>query len=164
MVLRIISPNRMAKIAIQPDGSTMERRTSFPLWKTVKPPLLAPVTRASSRTIRDSTVHSAMSTWKTRNASQRPSRHGNQQTSGSLPVSAFEESPGPAPCAGQRQSRVNLFCPARIYGSALVGRHELRVFDAGLTVLKLASSIYFEPHRLNFTRLVGSASAPTTSP
>ena len=31
-----------------------------------------------------------MTTWKTRNASQRPSRPGNPETSASLPVSAFD--------------------------------------------------------------------------
>src|SRR6266404_4128822 len=39
---------------------------------------------------RNDAVHSAMTTWKTRNASQRPSRPGNPETSASLSGSAFD--------------------------------------------------------------------------
>jgi hypothetical protein len=57
MVLHIISTNGMAKIAIQPNGSTMERRISFSTIEDCK----AAIARASNAGIfpRDTRLHRA---------------------------------------------------------------------------------------------------------
>jgi len=82
-------PEQDGQNCYQPDGSAMERRTSFATIEDCK----ATIARASNagiiRAIRGSTVHSAMTTSKTRMLS-KTSGHGNQQASASLPYRTFE--------------------------------------------------------------------------